>query len=58
MADVKPVKMQKRAAMGEKVTGMKKGGAVKGASNKPFPMTKKPEADKAGKQGFKRGGKC
>lgn len=31
MADVKPVKMQKRRAMGEKVTGMKKGGAVKGA---------------------------
>lgn len=29
MADTKPVKMQKRRAMGENVTGMKKGGAVR-----------------------------
>jgi len=34
MADVKPVNMHKRMAMGEKVTGMKKGGAAKEAVHK------------------------
>lgn len=36
MADVKPINMHKRLAQGEKITGMKKGGAVKGGS-KPKP---------------------
>ena len=43
MADVKPINMHKRIAAGEKVTGMKKGGAVKSTrikSDKKFIMKK------------------
>lgn len=34
MADVKPIRMQKRRAMGEHVTGMKRGGATKPPAKK------------------------
>ena len=41
MADVKPINMHKRIAMGEKVTGMKKGGAVKAVPMKKGGMSKR-----------------
>lgn len=47
MADVKAVNMHKRNAMGEKITGLKKGGAVKGN-----PM---PAKSKSGKASSKKG---
>ena len=51
MAEVKGVKMQKRRAMGESVSGMKKGGAVK-----------KMGTNKASKtdmvKNMRKGGKC
>lgn len=53
MADVKAIPMQKRIAMGENVTGMKKGGAVRTVgttkSSPPFKMKVKGKA---------KGGKC
>jgi hypothetical protein len=51
MADVKPIRMQKRRAMGENVSGMKKGGAVrKGAA--------KVSKTDAMHKNMRKGGKC
>jgi len=55
MADVKAVNMHKRRAMGENVTGMKKGGAVKEPKTT---KVGKVEATNAGKTNMKKGGKC
>lgn len=53
MAEMKAIPMQKRIAMGEKVTGMKKGGAVR---EKAHVTSKQSEVD-GPKQAFKKGGK-
>lgn len=50
MAEVKNVNMHKRRAMGEAVTGMKKGGATRD-SKKAMPFTKKKSGGMAGKKG-------
>lgn len=41
MAEVKPIRMQKRRAMGENVQVMKKGGAAKPSAPKGNPFAKK-----------------
>lgn len=40
MAETKAIKMQKRNAMGERITGLKKGGAVREPAKKKSGMSK------------------
>ena len=60
MAGVKAVNMHKRRAMGENITGMKKGGAVRDSSDEAQDkaLVKKMVKPEAMKKGMKKGGRC